>query len=91
MNLLKKSHLAQYLMYQKDYLKAIELLQELASLSPVYQVISALKMGKCYMALNDNERAIKNFEYVINHGNTMYAVIEAKELMKKLEEKKDEC
>ncbi|WP_270527094.1 tetratricopeptide repeat protein [Longibaculum muris] len=89
--LVKKSHLAQYLMYQKDYLKAIELLQELASLSPVYQVISALKMGKCYMALNDNERAIKNFEYVINHGNTMYAVIEAKELMKKLEEKKDEC
>lgn len=89
--LVKKSHLAQYLMYQKDYLKAIELLQELASLSPVYQVISALKMGKCYMALNDNERAIKNFEYVINHGNTMYAVIEAKELMKKLEEKKGEC
>ena len=43
------------------------------------------------MALNDNERAIKNVEYVINHGNTMYAVIEAKELMKKLEEKKDEC
>jgi FimV-like protein len=44
-----------------------------------------MQLGENYLALGEKDLARKNLQFVIEHGNKLYAVTEAKELLAKLD------
>ena len=75
---------AEELFYNGRYQEALEMRNSKGNQKLRYQVADAFAIAKIYIKLGDKEKARENLEFVIKNGNKLYAVTEAKELMKEL-------
>ena len=66
--------------YEKDYQKALIMLREAKAKDRRESVDSAMLCAKIGIAMGDIEMAKKELQYVMENGNRLYAVTEAKNL-----------
>ena len=67
-----------------EYQPALERHSALEVKNALSAVEAAMFRARCAVALNDREMARKELEYVIAHGNRLYFVTEAREMLEKL-------
>lgn len=70
-----------------DSLNAIRIINAIKPANLYTAVHNSLLSAKAYLALGDKTAAIERLHFVINKGNTLYAVVEAKNLLKDCTEK----
>ena len=72
-------------LYRKgEYDAALSLLENRLSKTKLESVNDALMLARLYLAKNDTEKAKAKLQYVIQNGNKLHSVMEAKQLMEQL-------
>ena len=79
-------HMAEavYCYYNQEYAKSIQLLNGMESNVPRMKVVTAMLCANACLGLNDTETAKEKLRYVIDHGNRLFSVTEARDLLNKL-------
>lgn len=65
----------------KDYRKALEILDRCESNTLYSMVVKAHQSGKLYLDLDEKEKAKEMLDFVINNGNKLFVVDDARELL----------
>ena len=75
---------AEVLHYEGNHEEALHKVSQIKLLSPRNILDAAMLAAKCHIALQQPEQAREKLQYIIEHGNRLYAVEEAKSLLETL-------
>ena len=70
---------------QKNYQKVLDELSKADETKLVHKIDNSILRAKAYVALGRTDEAKRELNFVIENGNKLYAVTEAKKLLKELE------
>lgn len=75
---------AEALYYEQDYVEALRIAAKIICKSRRQLLDAALLASKCHIALEEPEKAREKLQYIIDNGNKLHIVEEARELMNSL-------
>jgi hypothetical protein len=79
-----ESHHSGYLRFKQEYTQALLAIKARKNPSLRSEVLTAGALAGIYQNLGEKGKAIEQLEFVINNGNKLYIVTEAKELLAKI-------
>ena len=78
------SHYASYHFARQEYSQALQFLEKFPDQGLRDRVVRAYSLARIYATINETEKAMEQLEFVINNGNQLYIVTEAKALLAKI-------
>ena len=80
-----KSHWASYHVAMQEYPEALQIANGIQQKSLRDRVVCAFSLAKIACMQGEKETAVKHLQFVIENGNKLYAVTEAKALLEKIQ------
>jgi len=78
------SHLVMYHYARQEYSQSFQVLQNVPTGVPRSRVAVAMNQARIHLALEEMQKAKEKLEFVIQNGNKLYIVTEAKELLARI-------